>query len=88
VTEGFVEKPQGKYTNLNCGVRSSCLDCPLDNCLEEISHGLQKMRLKQRELEMIDMRKQGMTYQEISRKTMFSVRTVFRVFAGIKKKIE
>jgi hypothetical protein len=88
MTERIAEKPSEKYINLTCGVRSSCLDCPLDNCLEEIPHGLQKMRIKQRELEMIDMRKQGMTYQQISRKTMFSVRTVFRVFAGIKNKTE
>jgi DNA-binding CsgD family transcriptional regulator len=58
----------------------------LDKCIEEISRGQEKMRATKREEEMVDMRKQGMTCPEISRQTMFSVRTVYRVFATLKKK--
>jgi DNA-binding NarL/FixJ family response regulator len=84
----YTEKSPEKYVDLGCSVCSSCINCPLDKCLEEISMWQQTMRLKQRAQEMLDMRKQGMTNPEISRRTLYSVRTIYRVFERLKKNIK
>ena len=64
-----------------CELFSSCLNCPLSYCIEEVPRGKQKLRLLDRAGQMADIRYQGKSTEEIARIFGVSGRTVQRALA-------
>ena len=64
-----------------CELFSSCLNCPLPYCIEEVPRGKQKLRLLDRAGQMADIKYQGKSTEEIARIFGVSGRTVQRALA-------
>jgi hypothetical protein len=69
------------WKDTGCEVHPSCLDCPLDKCMEEEPRGRQRLRMLARARYMAELKKQGKSLAEISRVFQVSQRTVQRDLA-------
>jgi DNA-binding CsgD family transcriptional regulator len=64
-----------------CEIYPSCLNCPLDKCMEEEPRGRQRLRMLARSKRMAELREQGKSIPEIARCFQVSQRTVQRALA-------
>jgi hypothetical protein len=67
-----------------CEIHPSCLNCPLERCMEEEPRGRQRLRMLARSRHMQELRVQGRSIPEISRIFQVSQRTVQRALARVK----
>ena len=68
-----------KYTDEGCDVSPSCLNCKLSFCKYDDKNNNKKYNMIQRNKEIILMRKQGQSIEEIASLYKLSTRTVRRV---------
>lgn len=61
--------------------QSKCQDCPFPECLEDIPDGKRKLIKRQRDAEIIMLRKQGKTVKELASMFGLTVRTILRIIA-------
>jgi len=64
-----------------CELFSSCLNCPLPYCIEEVPRGKQRFRILGRADQMAEIKYKGKTTAEIARIFGVSGRTVQRALA-------
>ena len=69
------------WKDTGCEIFPSCLNCPLDRCMEEEPRGRQKLRMMARSNRMTQLREQGKSISEIARCFQVSQRTVQRALA-------
>lgn len=74
------------WKDTGCEIYSSCLNCPLDKCMEEEPRGRQRLRMLARSNRMAELREQGKSIPEIARCFQVSQRTVQRALARVKDK--
>ncbi len=65
-----------------CEVFSSCLNCPLERCIEEEPRGKQRLRMLNRAGRMVALRRDGKSLEEVARIFEVSKRTVQRALAS------
>ncbi len=67
------------YRDDGCDVSRSCLSCPLAMCKYDDPGWLQRENRRDRDVEVLRMRDEGVTVLEIARRFNVSTRTVHRV---------
>jgi DNA-binding transcriptional ArsR family regulator len=73
------------WKDTGCEIYSSCLNCPLDKCMEEEPRGRQRLRMLARSKRMAELRDQGKSICEIARGFQVSPRTVQRALAKVRE---
>ena len=72
----------GNRENIDgCEVISSCLECPLEQCLHEIPRGMQRYLRERRDARIAGLRRAGKSTGEIACYLGVSQRTVQRALA-------
>ena len=69
------------WKDTGCEIFPSCLNCPLDRCMEEEPRGRQKLRMMARSNRMTELRDRGKSISEIARYFQVSQRTVQRALS-------
>ena len=72
------------YIDDGCEVSLTCQICPLERCRYEERNGLQAMRMRERNPQIIALRAEGAPVDEIAERFGLSPRSVFRVLSGVK----
>lgn len=71
---------QTRYRDEGCELAPSCLNCPLPLCRYDLPGGLRRHRLRNRDEEIIRLRRSSrLTIEEIAHRFGLSRRSVFRV---------
>jgi hypothetical protein len=81
--------PEGEYVNWKdsgCALHPSCLDCPLERCIEEVPRGRQRRRMSDRAADMDAMRRQGSTSAQVAAAFGVSLRTAQRALQKNRKR--
>jgi DNA-binding NarL/FixJ family response regulator len=73
------------WKDTGCEIYPSCLNCPLDKCMEEEPRGKQRLRMLSRSHRMAELRQEGKSIPEIARCFQVSPRTVQRALARVKE---
>jgi predicted Rossmann fold nucleotide-binding protein DprA/Smf involved in DNA uptake len=73
------------WKDTGCEIYPSCLNCPLDKCMEEEPRGRQRLRMLARSNRMAELRDQGKSICEIARCFQVSPRTVQRALAKVRE---
>jgi DNA-binding transcriptional ArsR family regulator len=66
------------YEDKGCELFSSCLNCPLPDCLEEEPWGKERFLKRRRAQRMLELKREGKSVKEIARIFEVSPRTVQR----------
>ena len=73
------------WRDTGCEIFSSCLNCPLEKCMEDEPRGRQRLRMMARSKRMLELKSRGKSISEISRIFQVSQRTVQRALARMGK---
>lgn len=71
-----------RYRDDGCSVSPSCLDCPLPRCRYEEPGGLRALLNEHRDRQILDLRRRGVSVEELADRFGVSRRTVFRVISA------
>jgi hypothetical protein len=74
-----------RYRDDGCSISVSCFECPLPRCRYEEPGGLRAVINATRDHEMLQLRMQGTSVEELAGLFGVSRRTVFRVIGGSKR---
>ena len=72
------------YPDDGCEVAPRCVECPLERCRYEEPNGLLTVRMRERNPQIIAMRADGASLEDIAARFRLARRSVFRVLAGAK----
>ncbi|MCS7276923.1 MAG: helix-turn-helix domain-containing protein [Dehalococcoidia bacterium] len=67
-----------EYRDTGCDIHPSCLSCPLPRCRYDEPGGIRALLGARRDRQIVALRRQGLTIEELSRRFGVSRRTVFR----------
>lgn len=73
------------WKDTGCEIYPSCLNCPLDKCMEEEPRGRQRLRMLARSTRIAELKDQGKSISEIARYFQVSPRTVQRALAKVRE---
>ena len=72
---------EATYTDDGCEVSLTCQTCPLERCRYEEPKGLLTIRMRERNSQIIALRDEGASVDEIAERFGLTRRSVFRVLA-------
>ncbi len=66
------------YRDTGCDIHPSCLSCPLPRCRYDEPGGIRALLGAYRDQQIVALRRQGLSIEELARRFRVSRRTVFR----------